>query len=150
GGGIRAFLYDGTNPMRNLGTLPGTTESVASGINARGQVVGNSDNIFSNVFRAFLYDGTAMVRMRDLPTLGGTSNSATGINASGQVVAYSYISGDARSHAFFHNGTAMLDLGTLSPDGSFAESFGYGINARRHVVGYSGANNNTIYHGFLY
>ncbi len=129
-----AFLYDGTNPMRDLRTLGGTY-SAAYGINKRGQVVGYSD-ISDTDSHAFLYDGTGM---RSLGTLGGSRSAAHGINDSGQVVGFSY-------HAFLYDGIAMLDLGTMGGSDSAA----YGINASGQVVGYSYLSGNTVYRAFLY
>src|SRR5207249_2851170 len=47
-GKFHAFLYDDTG-LHDLGTLPGTDESYANGINSLGQVVGQSGG------RPFLY-----------------------------------------------------------------------------------------------
>ena len=70
--------------ITDLGTLPGGDFSVAEGINARGQVVGES-NTASGATHAFLWEDG---RMTDLGTLPG-GGEAHGINARGQVVGHS-------------------------------------------------------------
>ena len=69
--------------MTDLGTLGGTF-SQAFGINARGQVVGQSTVAIGQ--SAFLWEAGTMT---DLSTLGGTGSVASGINARGQVVGRS-------------------------------------------------------------
>ena len=85
--------------MTNLGTLPGGTYSIATGINDRGQVVGYSTLPNNNIYHAFLYSGGEMT---DIGTLGGTHSKANGINDSGQIVGYSTDSA-GRQHAFLYN-----------------------------------------------
>ena len=84
GGATRAFMYrDGVvTDLGNLGTNASASSS-ANGINAVGQVVGNSNN------HAFLYENGAM---RDLGTLGGASSIAKGIDDRGDIVG---MAGDA-------------------------------------------------------
>lgn len=83
----RGFLYSG-GQSSYLPTLGGPV-SIASAINASGQIVGQSDttrfNLIGNqLYHAFLYSGDQML---DLGTTGGFDNSsANAINASGQVV----------------------------------------------------------------
>jgi probable HAF family extracellular repeat protein len=67
--------------MRDLGTLGGMT-SLAYGINATGQVTGESTTA-ANELHAFLWENGVM---RNLGTLGGTDSRAFGINNLGQVV----------------------------------------------------------------
>jgi probable HAF family extracellular repeat protein len=74
--------------MQSLGTLGGPWSS-AFGINARGQVVGESATVwgpFSND-HAFLWE--AGTGMQDLGTLAGDWSGASDINARGQVVGWS-------------------------------------------------------------
>jgi probable HAF family extracellular repeat protein len=102
---IHAVLYDGT--VHDLGSYFGSRGSSASGINASGEVIGQSDH-------AFLYDG----EMHDLGTLPGKNESiALGINAGGQVVGYSYpnpYSEYPPDRAFLYTvGSGMVDLNSL-------------------------------------
>jgi len=68
--------------------LPGGTNSVASGINARGWVTGIADTA-DGATHAFLW--TASGGMQDLGALpGGTGSSASGMNERGQVTGSSF------------------------------------------------------------
>jgi probable HAF family extracellular repeat protein len=119
----------------DLGTLGGTYNE-ATGINASGQVAGDSSN-GNAVSHAFLYSGSKMI---DLGTLGGQNSYACGINDSGQNFGDSSTTGDAAWHAFLYSGSTMTDLGTLGGTYSYA----WGINASGQVVGDSDG------HAFLY
>ena len=119
-----------TYTIIDLGTLGGVCCSTASGISARGQVVGYSAAAPGEP-HAFLWE--ARTGMQDLGTLGGTISIASGINARGQVVGASDTAAGP-DHAFlWEAGTGMQDLGTLGGPYSTA----LGINARGQVVGES-------------
>lgn len=139
----RAFLYDGSS-MVQLGTLGGAN-SFAMGVNAAGQVTGQSDNA-AGEFRGFFFsDG----QMRDIGTLGGDFVLATGINNAGQVVGESSVSmepGPATPvHAFIYENGAMRDLGTLGGSLSSAAA----INDAGQVAGHS-YTVGSVEHAFLY
>jgi probable HAF family extracellular repeat protein len=150
-----AFLWtkggtDGvpTNPqMKDLGTLPGDSTSVALGINPTSsygvQVVGYSYSA-SGPTRAFLWQSST--GMIDLGTLGGTTSSAGGIDDAGEVTGGSRLNGDTVTHAFVWQSGVMTDLGTLG--GTF--SGGAAINATGQVAGVSGIPKYPYQHAFCW
>jgi probable HAF family extracellular repeat protein len=144
--------------ITDLGTLGGT-HSIGYGINASGQVTGDSFPTGVGVSRshAFLWTPTtpngASGTMIDLGTLGGTSSYGQGINASGQVAGYAYTDGNDEVYAFLWTPTSpngvsgtMLPLGTLGG----TDSVGLGINAGGQVVGYSSTTGDVVLHAFFY
>jgi probable HAF family extracellular repeat protein len=113
--------------VADLGTLPGGSNSVATGINASGQVVG-----WANLRAAGAVKWTHGV-IADLGTLGGNNSVASGINAGGQVVGWANLPGEVNAkHAVEWTQGVITDLGTL-PGGTF--SVATGINANGQVVG---------------
>jgi len=81
-----AFFYTG-GLMRDIGTLPGYTGSVAVGINNSGEIVGYCYNASSGA--TFLYVSGKMYNLTTLlvPGTGWTITTAAGINDSGQIAA---------------------------------------------------------------
>jgi probable HAF family extracellular repeat protein len=134
-----AFLYSG-GPMMDLGVLPGTLASHATGINASGQVVGYSDD------HAFLYSGGTMTDLATVPggnILTSTVSSATAINNAGQVIGTGGPTG-----AFLYSGGVITTLrgpnmGPFSP----AVTTATGINASGQVVGFTSNTRAFIYSG---
>nr|MBA3483647.1 hypothetical protein [Pirellulales bacterium] len=144
---LHAFLWTPTTPngvsgtMNDLGTLGGTHSS-GYGVNASGQIAGQSQTTGDAAYHAFLYDGDGA--LHDLGTFGGTLSAGIGINAGGQVTGFSSTTGNAARHAFLYDGT-MHDLGTLGG----TDSLGSAINAVGQVTGYS-LTTGGAYHAFLY
>jgi probable HAF family extracellular repeat protein len=142
--------------MTDLGTLGGT-QSFGNGINASGQVAGESSTTGDAADHAFLWkpttpNGTSGT-MHDLLTLGGTSSYGYGINTTGQVTGASDTTGDSATRAFLWkpstpNGTSgtMYDLGTLGG----TESNGSAINSSGQVAGSSLKNGDSAYRAFLW
>jgi probable HAF family extracellular repeat protein len=85
--------------ITDLGTLGGDyVHSMATDINSRGQVVGDSVPARSDKFRAFLWEDGKMTNLGSLP--GSSEGSiATGINNRGQVVGYSGHADSGTNHA---------------------------------------------------
>ena len=94
-----AFVFEG-GAMRDLGTLGGNM-SAARGINAQGEVVGQSSNEFGQP-TPFIHGGA----MRALP--GPAYSSAIAINGRGQVIG----SGEG-IHGYLLEGGAMTLLGEI-------------------------------------
>jgi probable HAF family extracellular repeat protein len=142
----RAFVWDATTGMQDIGTLPSGTDAMAGVINERGQVVGwsytslnlNLDNLcFGNALTtgSFIWDKTS--GMRDIGNLGGSSCTvAHDLNRRGQIVGGSDIPLELQHPFVWDSATGMTDLGT--PDG------GYGVanalNEQGDVVGLGEAN----------
>ena len=131
----RAFIWDATNGMRDLGTLGGGYAKAFS-INDSGFVTGRADTGggFDSYVHAFIWDAAG--GMRDLGVIAGSSSAGNFINANGHVVGWSSISTDNRQHAFLHDGTTMHDLGAIGDNDFFSDrSTAYGVNIHDHVVG---------------
>ncbi len=125
-GTSHATLWEDGKP-KDLGTLPGDKVSFASGINARGEVVGTS-TADGEVWRPFLY---RQGKLEPLP-MPGKSGFVEGINDSGQAVGVDLIS-DEEVRAFVTQSGKVVDLGTLGGKLSVP----YGINNSGQVVGWS-------------
>ena len=125
--------------VTHLGTLGGTADSYPLGINATGQIAGDSFLAGNSAIRAARWTGTTPT---NLGTLGGPESHATGINATGQVAGYSSITGNTAIHATRWTGTTAQDLGTLGG----SSSLGYDINDFGQVTGYSNLTGNSADH----
>jgi len=124
--GRRAFLWDITNGMQNLGTLGGN-HSEAYDISNNGKIVGRSTLTSSEGdMRGFIWENGTMI---DIGTLGEGWTEAHGINNSGQVVGYSVLSNYVA--AFSREDGSMINLDSLSDN-----SRGYAINDAGQIVGH--------------
>lgn len=125
----RAYIT-GSNgaPLIDLAPQINSSSSYAYGVNASGQVVGDSAS------RAFI-TGPNGVGATYLGTLGGLGAIARDVNDSGQVVGYSNTSsGDFRAFITGANGVGMTDIGTL---GVGRETIAWAVNSLGQVTGWS-------------
>jgi probable HAF family extracellular repeat protein len=144
--------------LSDLGTLPDGDNSVAFGINTRGQTIGQSENGLINPLaggaenRAVLWKKDGQII--DLGTLGGNDSRAFAINDEGQIVGgalndvpdpFSMPGLGQQARAFLWQKGAMRDLGTLGGPDSFAAL----INDRGQVVGVSYPDTNPTYTCFM-
>ncbi len=140
--GQHAFLTgpDGAG-MTDLGTLGGSS-SRAFGINAAGQVVGESETV-GGAMHAFI-TGPDGMSMRDLGTLGGISSRARAINDTGQVTGSIVeqatifpVSFVGRAFITGPDGTDISKIGEYPPiPWPWAEP--QDINAAGQVAGFAG------------
>jgi probable HAF family extracellular repeat protein len=89
-----AFLTTAAGPMQDLGTLGGAFSS-ATGINASGQIVGNSSTTGDAANHAFLYTGGSMYDVNSLiaSTSGWEIVNAVAINDGGQIAGTGWLNG---------------------------------------------------------
>ncbi|GEM_PF-1029992 len=150
---LHAFLFDGIHNSKFIGTLPGTTDSEGYGINARGQIVGDSGRNSEGLWHAMFYDPSQ--GMIDLDPSGVYSNgysSASSINFGGLAVGLGtyaipppdnlppdgcpdYYYGNGGNRALLWGG-GVYDLGSLPS--FYPWSAATGINDNGLIVGWSG------------
>jgi probable HAF family extracellular repeat protein len=131
-------------PLDPLGGATGGA-TIARGVNASGQVVGQSQKLLESgpplQLRGFIYqrDENGQAAMEDLGTLGGLTSAARGINDKGQVVGFSRTSAGNQQQAFVAEEDAdgkmgMVGLGNLA---GFPSSEAWAINEPGQIVGRS-------------
>jgi probable HAF family extracellular repeat protein len=140
-GTCRATLWFRDLFVVDLGTLPNGTNSVATGVNNLGEIVGYSNASATGEMHAVLW---LWGRIRDLGVLGPeyVSSRATAINDRGTIVGTSCtavpptppFAEPLKCTAFkSQNGSKLLSLG-VAPGG--VSSWATGINNNGDVVGY--------------
>ena len=137
-----AVLYD-NGALTNIGLLPGARdldETVATGINSSGQVVGwGGVNDDTNVY-GFVYSNGVLTNIGSMPGTAVALNPASqafGVNDSGQVtgMAYTDPGGPANFDGFIYLNGVWTDLGP---------GVGYAINASGQVAGASAATFSSV------
>ena len=112
--GMRAFLWE-NGTLKNLGTLPGFHESIATGINEAGDIIGRAYTKIQGPFWKqpsipVLWHG-GEIRALPLPT-GFVSGRAAAINNYGVIVGWAY---DTTNHstACSWEGSQVVNLGAV-------------------------------------
>lgn len=119
--------------LKDLGMLPGMKGCEPTAMNNEGYVAGVA-TAGPRVHCAFLYYYNG--KEEEMEDIGGLGSRAFAISPSGIVVGDSYFPRDIEiSHAAIFKGGMAVDIGVL-PGQIFSRATG--INAARHVVGYSG------------
>jgi probable HAF family extracellular repeat protein len=135
------FLWvNGT--MTDLGNLGGTF-NFGQCINARGEVIGNSNLPGDQTFHAFRWRNG---RMKDLGTLGGPDSQAIWINDEGEIAGSADLPTPGIHDAVIWRHGRIHDLGTLHGEPC---SRGRAINSRGQVVGGTSDCRNFL-HAFVW
>ena len=131
-GGVHAVLWE-KGAVTYLGGFGGAMNNSGTGINNRGQIVGQSDLPGDTTWHAFLWENG---KMTDLGTLAGDFSSvASDINDKGQVVGSS-CDVNFNCRAFLWENGRMTDLNTLiPPDSGLQLILAAGINDRGEIAG---------------
>jgi probable HAF family extracellular repeat protein len=120
----------------SIGTLPGGYYSRALGVNASGDIVGESSGYNASnqwFWHAFFWQNGKMTDVGALP--GGMYSRASAVNAGDQVVGWSdFAANNYETHAFSWQNGQITDLGTL-PGGTTSEA--NAINDSGQIVGSS-------------
>lgn len=141
-GQYRAFLWDSTNGIQDIGDLGGGN-SMATGINDAGQIVGSSRDS-SGQFHSFIWDSNGgMQRFGDI-----SSHTFFGvkINNSGQL-AGEFNDASGRSQAFYWDSTHGTQLlGNLNENplyAQYSQSEAAAINNYGQVIGWADDTSNN-------
>jgi probable HAF family extracellular repeat protein len=126
-----AFLYSGSGPMGDLGTVGTYAQTEAYGINDNGWVVGLATGAGGGFGHAFLYANSVMLDIG--ASLPGFYTKATGINNAGHIVGWARPETGGGTYSFLYvNETTATPLGTLGRNNCYAT----GLNNVGQVVGY--------------
>ena len=150
-GGPHAVLWDRNGAPTDLGTLPGAVGNyAASGINDRGEVVGNAKMADGGI-RPFLWTKqTGMLALTPNSDPVNIIPCCGTINNRGEMVGFSCPGpmGNCRAIVWFEADQAPVDLNTLIPAGSAWYLLNTAsINDSGEIVGYGTFNGES--HAFL-
>jgi probable HAF family extracellular repeat protein len=129
------FVFAQTKPViwvrgdiKELPTIDGDPDGIATSVNEHGQVVGASGNCTSLSHALLWQEGT----VTDLGTLEGLQFVPLDINNAGQVVGFASSPDGTILVAFLWQNGVATSLGTLPPD---VFSLALGINDKGQIVG---------------
>ena len=137
----QGFLY--TNGIVTPLNVPGSTQTIAYGINDLGDIVGSAASATSpgTIPYGFLYtDGT----FSPIAVSGAAGTSAQGVNSVGQVAGY-FTTASGKRSGFLYSGGAFQ---SIDVPGAFS-TYGRGINDAGEMCGYVSFSNG-LESGFLY
>jgi probable HAF family extracellular repeat protein len=129
---FHAFVWDKKDGLKDLGTLPGQTYSVAQWINDEGEIVGNAD--FFGGGHAILWKNGKMIDLGLLP--GDCGSEALVINSKSQIIGNSTpdCSSDGAA-VLWENGDAPVNLNTLITTASLINvTFPVSLNDRGEIA----------------
>ncbi len=105
--GVGALRAQPFYSVTDLGALPGTTTSVAAGINDRGDIVGSCSSADANSQVGFVWRNGVMTSTGKLPK--GTYSYATAVNFSGVVVGDGD-TGDGRPQSWVTGSSGLINF----------------------------------------
>jgi len=155
---LRAVLWTTNRRIIELGTLGGS-ESFATQINDRGDVLGASSNEVPDPFSLFGFPTQNRTfvwehgEMKDIGTLGGPDAAPFAINNYGHVAGSSYLNSSPNPDTGIPSIDPFLwDKGTMTDLGSLGGTLGFaqGLNSRGEVIGISALSGNQVSHPFLW
>jgi len=138
-----AFVWTLQGGLQDIGTLTNGFDSVATGINAAGTLVGYSNLPAFGGLPDHAFIWTPAGGFTDLGTFGGAASRAFAINASGQVVGWANDASNNQTAFIWNNFYGLQSLGTEPGDTSSSAA---AINASGVVAGSSGTTDSS--HGF--
>ena len=143
-----AVVFRG-NALTGVPGLGSQLGSVATAINARGDIAGGYDD--GSTGGAFLERGGVLTDLGALP--GGAFTVAFALNSRDQVVGYAFGIGSGVGHAFLYDAQLdppMQDLNDLiPPDSGIVFDQATGINDRGNIVGIGTVGQFPPFHAFL-
>jgi probable HAF family extracellular repeat protein len=132
----QALVFSG-NTLTAVPGLGSQLSTVATAINARGDIAGGYTMVDGSTGGAFLERGGVLTDLGGLP--GGALSVAFALNSRDQVVGYAFGIGSGVGHAFLYDAQLdppMQDLNDLiPPDSGIVFNQATGINDRGNIVG---------------